>query len=176
MTVPAAPRGNYAKAHHRVPLVNLLRSRRSLPAILIAAASLAVAWADGAREDIDLIQGTWSLVELETAGGVMQGNDVDGTLTITGESAKIEVEFPGSDPYRNEYSFRLFPHRVPKAFDVHWADGRITRGIYRFEGQQWIRCHGEPDGQRPESFENPAANRFTRSIWQRPPLVPQDVP
>lgn len=132
--------------------------------------------ADSARTDSDLIQGTWKLVELHSNGNGFGPDQVKGTLSIDGTKATIRVKFQDQELYERSYEFKLYPFREPKAFDVLWEDGRVTRGIYHLEGDTWYRCHGEPDGDRPTSFEENAGNGVIRSLWKRPKVKPSPKP
>jgi len=148
-----------------------------MAAVFAAALGMAeVSRADSAHEDSDLIQGTWNLIELNNGGNAVGTDDVDGTLEVAGKQATIKVKFPGNDLYEKSYRFKLYPYREPKAFDVIWEDGRVTRGIYHLEGDTWYRCHGEPDGDRPTSFENLAVTGMIRSLWKRPEVKPREKP
>lgn len=132
--------------------------------------------ADSARSDLDLIQGTWNLNELNSNGRTFRADEVDGTLSVETKQATIKVTFPDGDPYERTYKFKLYPYREPKAFDVIWDDGKVTRGIYHLEGDTWYRCHGEPDGIRPTSFENVAVPNMISSLWKRPEVKPRQKP
>lgn len=143
-------------------------SRRLLPiALLVLAASAASVLAAAARDDASRIEGVWSILAIETVTGRVEGQDLKGTLEIRGQKAKINVRMPDREEVKNEYTFVLHPLAEPPAFDVHWADGRITRGIYRFTGDKWIRCHGDPNGPRPANFDNAGANGYVLTIWRR---------
>ncbi len=123
--------------------------------------------ADSTRADIDLIQGTWKLIELSRGNGP---EPAEGTLSIKGTKATIKVKIPDLDPYEKSYQFKLYPFREPKAFDVIWDDGRVTRGIYFLEGNTWHRCHGIPDGERPTNFDIIAGGGMISSLWKRPEI------
>ena len=132
--------------------------------------------ADSAHDDSDLIQGTWNLIELNNGGNAVGTEDVGGTLEVAGTQATIKVKFPGDELYEKTYRFKLYPYREPKAFDVIWEDGRVTRGIYHLEGDTWYRCHGEPDGERPTTFDDLAVTGMIRSLWKRPEVKPREKP
>ncbi len=148
------------------------------PAMMVAFIALTIGSvdADSARSDMDLIQGTWNLNELNSKGRTFGADEVDGALSVGEGQATIKVRFPDAEPYERTYKFKLYPFREPKAFDVIWEDGRVTRGIYHLEGDTWYRCHGEPDGKRPTSFENMAATDIISSLWKRPEVKPRQKP
>ncbi|MBX7166214.1 MAG: TIGR03067 domain-containing protein [Pirellulales bacterium] len=135
------------------------------------------ALAGSEQSDASRVQGTWSLVLLENAAMRMEGEQAKGKLEIHGDRASILVRLPDRDDVKHEYTLVLHPLAQPPAFDVRWDDGRVTRGIYRFEGSRWVRCHGDPNGPRPTTFDNAAANGFILSVWERPkPKSPSAEP
>ncbi len=158
------------------------RYSRSASLFLLAAVLTIVATAarrvdaDAARSDSDLIQGTWNLNELHSGGNAFDSDQVEGTLSIDGTKATIRVKFQDQELYERSYQFKLYPFREPKAFDVIWDDGRVTRGIYHLEGDTWYRSHGEPDGARPSGFDNIAATGMISSLWNRPKVKPRPEP
>lgn len=155
----------------RRPLV----ARRGLIALLMALTTglSAVALAGFARDDESRFQGTWELVSMESNGAPFDPG-TRGTLLVRGDQAKLIVQL-ADQKIENAYRLQLNPLHIPPAFDVHWEDGRITRGIYKFSGDELIRCHGQPDGARPAVFEAPPGTGQVLSIWRRPPSPEEDA-
>jgi len=135
--------------------------------------------ANNARDDASRIEGVWQIVALDTVNGRVEGDSIKGTLEIRGKKAHIKVQVADREDVDNRYEFDLHPLAEPPAFDVRWPDGRITRGIYRFVGDTWVRCHGSPNGPRPVNFENAAAQGNVLTVWRkakRPPPEPEAPP
>jgi len=137
----------------------------------VLVAVLGIDWAAAASDTSDLarMQGVWTLEWVEMPDGKRQGESARGKLIIVGHRVTIEVAIDGQQQ-RSQYLLESLPSQAPPGFDVIWPDRAPTRGIYHFDGQRLLRCHGYPGGPRPTSFEaGPAAPGNILSSWKRAP-------
>lgn len=93
-----------------------------------------------AKEDAELIQGTWTI---ESAGDLKGG-------TIVFANGTLRMRFPGAKD-EHEGSFKLNPGENPKQIDMHMKGGEPNVGIYVLDGDT-LRIFAVPGTERPATF------------------------
>src|SRR6185295_5551167 len=112
------------------------------------------------RNDLDLLQGEWSVAEVEMEGqtmsGVMMGNArvvVKGNrFSSTGMGEVYEGTFilHGSSK----------PRQLDMKFDAGPEKGNTNLGIYELAGDTWKLCLATRGEVRPSSFSAPPGSGF----------------
>jgi uncharacterized protein (TIGR03067 family) len=137
------------------------------------------------KTDLELIQGTWRGVHVETEGGppipdeiLKQGNI---TLSVTGNNVSWQHD-PNNPNAQLQYKgvVHLDPTKQPKTVDFFYLgkDARALLGIYRLENDKLTICWSvganKPE-DRPTEFSTKGKN-WTLIVWQRVPKADKDVP
>jgi uncharacterized protein (TIGR03067 family) len=105
---------------------------------------------NAAKRDFENIQGTWTIVMLESDGEQAPA-EIVATVKLVFKGDKLTFA-PGEPGFTN-YTYKLDPNAKPAGFDMTHADGKdkgITqRGIYSLETDSLKICFGE---KRPNEF------------------------
>ena len=110
--------------------------------------------------ELDSIQGTWDIVQLEVNGTQMDAEAFAGSRIIVDGDAFV-TEAMGA-----AYSgtVRLDSATRPKAIDLHFTagveQGNLNRGIYERNGDEWTICLNTTGGGRPTAFATSADSGF----------------
>jgi uncharacterized protein (TIGR03067 family) len=100
--------------------------------------------------DLDLLQGTWKAVRIETGGNLVPALIAE-TVRYIFDVDRVRL-MEGEQP-AGEGVICLDPEADPKAFDFTATAGpqagTVARGIYRVEGDALTMCLG---GERPSQF------------------------
>jgi len=122
---------------------------------VLVAISLAGCGRHDARDELKRFTGNWAVVHLESGGIIIpkeQRRAFD--VTITDAHVKMNV---GVRQLRAVYVLR--PAKSPREIDLEAIDDsgkdrpkRMTRGIYRWEGERLTLCLGDADQPRPADF------------------------
>ena len=124
-----------------------------LPSALRAGLCLAAdAPQEAAKNDLESLQGTWSVVTLENDGTPSPPESVKGsTFVVKGDRYTLKG---GQDTFRG--TLKLDPTKKPKALDATFVDddgkdkGK-AQGIYELDGDRLRICWREGD-KRPAEF------------------------
>jgi uncharacterized protein (TIGR03067 family) len=138
-------------------------------AVWTLTAALAVsAPAGDAKKDEDQLQGTWKVVSVERNGKKTPARD---TARLKVVVAGDKVTALDDNEVTDEYAFRLDPAARPRTIDLTRTSGKekgkVTRGIYSFEGDRLTVCSGEPDKDRPKAFAAPEGTDQTLFVFER---------
>ena len=117
------------------------------------------------KEDKDMLQGTWHIVEAQ-AGGKHQANDTskDQIWTFTDDTLAINY----ADGSRHEMTYQMDPMQKPKAIDLfptNWEKKFTWKGIYEFDGDRLKVSYLR--NERPTQFEEIGEERGRRSFVLR---------
>jgi RNA polymerase sigma factor (sigma-70 family) len=133
------------------------------------------------KEDKELLQGTWHIVEVEV-GGKHQAKETskDQILVFTGDKLAIKYD----DGSSQEMMYRIDPTQKPKAIDLAPIDGPnkgyTFKGIYEIDGDRlklYYSRNVAPDAQRPARFVPEFEDRGMRSfVLKRAPAAKEKKP
>ena len=129
------------------------RSRTALFVFTLAFA--AVASADDAKRDDDLLQGTWELVSAQSDGKNISQQDLN-RVRMVFDGDRYEVKY--RNDIRESGTFKLDPGKNPKTIDVKILkgpfEGKTQLGIYALDGEMLKTCFAYPGVKdRPKEFE-----------------------
>ena len=123
---------------------------------------------DEAKKDLDRLQGTWVMAELEVEGKVVPEEKLKGTtLTIKGDKYIVKVK-----DRAHETTFKLDPSQKPKAIDMYFSAGtdapKLSKGIYEVDGDTLKLCrHQAPGKDRPVQFGTWPNTGLFLVTWKR---------
>ncbi len=115
--------------------------------------ALSNAGTENGGQDLDKLQGVWTVVAAERNGRTEPEEEFQNDL-VTIKKAEMTVARKGS--VRNIYRIKLDPAKTPGQIDLIGVtgldEGKTLRGIYRLEGDRWTLCAGTQ--QRPTEFKS----------------------
>ena len=119
------------------------------------------------RDDLDLIQGTWAVTELQMEGQTLSGGMLSNArVEITGNrfsSLGMGTVYEGTvtlDVSAN-------PHHLNMKFDAGPEKGNTNLGIYELKGDTWNICLSTRGEVRPTEFSAPAGSGFVFEMLTR---------
>jgi uncharacterized protein (TIGR03067 family) len=119
------------------------------------------------RDDLDLIQGTWAVTELQMEGQTLSGGMLSNArVEITGNrfsSLGMGTVYEGTvtlDVSAN-------PHQLNMKFDAGPEKGNTNLGIYELKGDTWNICLSTRGEVRPTEFSAPAGSGFVFEMLTR---------
>jgi uncharacterized protein (TIGR03067 family) len=147
--------------------------------IVVAAGSLIAV--DASKDDLDKLQGTWTLVSAVRDGKDVPDDEVSRTtLVIEGDAFTFpEGATVGTGP---SGTFKVDPSQTPKAIDATPAagphKGETWLGIYAIEGDLYKVGFAPPGQARPTRFVSEPGSGRLHSVWRRgkPTDTPQGGP
>ena len=115
----------------------------------------------GAKKEQEKFQGTWRLVKFESAEGPALPEEVIAKARFTFKGDRLTITQDGKEV--DEATFKTDPTKVPKAIDITAGrgatKGKISEGIYAFEGDTLKICSPAPGQKRPTEFKSDRASR-----------------
>ena len=123
---------------------------------------------DAAKKDLDKLQGTWVMAELEIDGKPVPEDKIKGTtLTIKGDKYITKVK-----DKEHEVTIKLDPTQNPKTMDMYFPDGteapKLSKGIYEVDGDRFKLCRHQMAGQdRPVQFGTWPDTGLFVVVWKR---------
>lgn len=106
------------------------------------------------KEEIEKLQGTWVIVEVEERGEKQKPDEGIGKLIVQGD----KLIFLGEDLSR---AFKLDPTTKPKAIDLVIDKGEKVPGIYSLEGDQLkLAVNNKRSDERPTEFASKPDSNF----------------
>ena len=110
--------------------------------------------------DLDKLQGSWRIAELEMDGREMSAAMLaDGRITIQGDRfahSGMGAEYEGT----LELDASRSPRQFDMKFDVGPEKGNTNLGIYELNGDTWKICIATYGTVRPSGFVSPAGSGF----------------
>src|SRR5262245_43858474 len=124
------------------------------------------------RDDLDLLQGTWAVVELEMEGQTISGGMLaNERVEITGSrfsSLGMGAVYEGTVLLDDSVS----PHTLTMKFDAGPEKGNTNLGIYELHGDSWKICLSTRGDVRPAEFSAPAGSGFVFEKLTRNEVAP----
>jgi uncharacterized protein (TIGR03067 family) len=121
-----------------------------------------------AKKELEALQGTWVMAELEVNGERVPDEKIKGTtLTVRGDKYIVKVKGKA-----HETTIKLDPSQKPRAIDMYFPDGpelpRLSKGVYELDGDTFKLCRNQATGEdRPVQIGSwPGTNLFVVT-WKR---------
>jgi len=112
------------------------------------------------RDDLDMLQGAWAVVELEMEGQTISGGMLaNARVEITGSrfsSLGMGAVYEGTLTLDDSAN----PHQLNMKFDAGPEKGNTNLGIYELDGDTWRICLAVRGDVRPSAFSAPAGSGF----------------
>lgn len=124
------------------------------------------------RDDLDLLQGTWAVAELEMEGNTISGGMLaNARVEVTGSrfsSIGMGTVYEGTFTLDNSRK----PCQLNMTFDAGPEKGNTNLGIYELAGDTWKICLSTRGDVRPSEFSAPARSGFVFETLTRRESVP----
>jgi uncharacterized protein (TIGR03067 family) len=115
-------------------------------------------------QDLDGLQGTWSLVSLEIEGQKMPG--AGARIVVRGD--RFTTIGMGAT---YEGTVSVHQTTTPRSFDLHFEQGpekgNSNLGIYELDGDKWKICLATRGNERPREFAAPPGTGIALEILER---------
>src|SRR4029078_2948259 len=112
------------------------------------------------KNDLELLQGTWSVTELAVEGQTMPESLLSGARVIVRKNRFVSMGM-GAD---YEGTIELDPSQNPRhltiTFDAGPEKGNSNLCIYELNGDTWKMCIATRGDVRPEDFVSPPGSGF----------------
>jgi uncharacterized protein (TIGR03067 family) len=112
------------------------------------------------RDDLDLLQGTWAVTELQMEGQTISGGMLSNArVEISGSrfsSRGMGTVYEGTVTLNDSAN----PHQLNMKFDAGPESGNTNLGIYELSGDTWKICLSTRGEVRPTEFSAPAGSGF----------------
>ena len=136
-----------------------------LPALIVA---VSLVGGEPPRTDLDALQGTWTLVAMETEGHDVDPEDFkDRTATYEGNRLTLRE----GDRVRRRGIVTLDPDRKPRAVNTWDQDGpyedQTVPGIYELQGETLKLCFARPGQERPKEFTTKSGTAFLVCTYKK---------
>ena len=132
-----------------------------------AAATAPTRSPSGGPTDAQRLQGTWTLVWSITDGKrAPEGTTPALTMMLTDKNFRSEW----ADELFRQSTYQLDPTHDPRWIDLIAPSeypGHVSRGIYRFEGDEVLLCLPRANADRPSRFESQPGSGITLGRWKR---------
>jgi uncharacterized protein (TIGR03067 family) len=119
------------------------------------------------RDDLDLIQGTWAVAELQMEGQTISGGMLaNARVEIAGNrfsSLGMGTVYEGTVALNDSTN----PHQLNMKFDAGPEKGNTNLGIYELKGDTWKICLSTRGEVRPTEFSAPAGSGFVFEMLTR---------
>jgi len=116
--------------------------------------------------DLEKIQGTWSLVSAMEDGKSLPEDHVKRmTIVIEGNTFR----FPGlaEDATSRDGTFKLDATKNPKEIDATSEENAVSLGIYELESDKYKVCFASPGKARPINFSSAAGSGQILQSWEQ---------
>jgi len=122
------------------------------------------------QRDLEKLQGTWQLVSGVVDGKKLPDKEVKNTQIIIKDNTFVlpNASGVGTSP---KGTFIINPNSDPKQVDSTATDGpnvgKVSLGIYEFEGDSQKTCFGTPGGARPTELSSKPSSGNILQVWKR---------
>jgi uncharacterized protein (TIGR03067 family) len=134
-----------------------------LHALMLLSAGLLIT-ADTPEKELERLQGSWTLVSLETGDGQQL---TDGKLTIKGDKYEAKV-----GDFTVKATIKVDPAKTPKAIDFTYTEGpnqgETIKGVYSLEGDTFKFYRPlQAGGERPAEIPKEPGEGMLLVIYKR---------
>jgi len=123
---------------------------------------------DAAQKDLARLQGTWSLVAMESEGRSLDPGEFEGWCCVY-EGDRLTLK--AGDEVRRRGIVTLDPTRSSKAINTWDLDGpfedQTVPGIYELDGDDLKLCFARPGQKRPTGFTTKSGTGFLLVVYKR---------
>ena len=129
--------------------------------ILLVATFVAPAAPDEVKNDIQKMEGSWSVVEAVRGGRKVPAEDL-GRMKVIIKGDSFAIASGGREG--EKVTLVVDPARKPKAVDMFsdaTKEKRLSQGIYELDGQTLKLCWRKEGGERPTEFSVKGDDRTT---------------
>jgi RNA polymerase sigma factor (sigma-70 family) len=120
----------------------------------------------GGQTDAERLQGPWTLV-WSIADGQRAPEATTPALTMMLTDKNFQSDWV---KLFRQSTYELDPTQDPRWIDLIAGSeypGHVSRGIYRFEGDDLMLCLARPNAVRPVGFESKPGSGVTLGLWRR---------
>jgi uncharacterized protein (TIGR03067 family) len=119
------------------------------------------------RQDLEMLQGTWTVVSMEMDGKFLPEERRKKTkVTVQGEKFTFDT---GDDSHEGLY--KIDPSKDPKELNIVVTrgdeKGKVYLAIYKFEDGKMIQGMRLDNKERPKQFTGKAGTGCALEIWER---------
>jgi len=107
-----------------------------------------------AREK-EKFRGTWRVTKIVTAGKTMEGDELDGQAMVLDFAINGDVTVKRTGATSDSAKWVINPAATPRTIDITNREGKLEKGIFRFDGNTLTICFASPGGDRPTRFDAP---------------------
>src|SRR5438067_9171714 len=122
--------------------------------------------------DVEHLQGTWQVVDLETEGQRMDPAVVAGARIIVRGDRFISLGMGATFEGRFEIDPTAVPRRLDMVFEAGPEQGATNQAIYELDGDTWRLCIGTRGG-RPTAFSAQPGSGWALETLRRTADEPQ---
>jgi uncharacterized protein (TIGR03067 family) len=117
------------------------------------------------KKELDKLQGEWTMVSMETRGRKFPDEEV-GRYKLT---IKDDQWIVTSGSQETKQAIKIDPSKDPKTLDLTFKVGdqeRLSRGIYKLEGDTLTLCRTQGERERPKEFKTTNETAIV-VVWKR---------
>ena len=135
---------------------------------LLLVALLQTTGEEQAKQDLQKMQGTWTIAALEVDGKDVPADKLGGSiLTIKGDHYEVKVK-----DTKHGCTIKLDAGKTPRAIDMIFAQpgdaDKIHKGVYKIDGDKLVICRGlNASQERPGQFATWPDTSVFVITWQR---------
>jgi RNA polymerase sigma-70 factor (ECF subfamily) len=122
---------------------------------------------DAAKADLKKLQGTWTLVSLETGGKkVPEGQLQDVTFVVKDDKATLKH----GDAPAHEGTLKVDPGKDPKEIDMTLGEagkGEVQKAIYKLEKDTLTICTAHSADERPSAFATKEGTKLAVMVFKK---------
>lgn len=125
---------------------------------------------DGAKKDLEKLQGTWILVSAERDGKKLAEEEVKKTKIAFKDDTFVFPDASGIGTSQKGI-IKVDPSKTPKWMDSKAANdtakGELSLGIYEIAGDDYKVCFAPPGKERPKEFSSKPGSGHIFQVWKR---------
>ena len=124
------------------------------------------------RQDIDLLQGTWSVTSLEMNGQATPAEILESARMVVAGNRFTSLGMGADYQGVLELDATTSPRQCTMKFDAGPEKGNTNLGIYELDGDSWRICLATHGAVRPASFDSRSGDGFALETLTRGERAP----